>query len=337
MENFEHLMISKDISATITDLIHRSNEQYIPSAKLKAPNSIPIRVGIAGGLPNNSITSDIVSGCLSVKQACYGTCFAAKAFWGQGIDFGIRVENTINNSLIEKDLEKLPATQRYLRNGWNSDPSWNWEKALELTKIINKKKILTIFISKAFHRIKKDTLDSLVANNAEMRISLSALDNNTQLKNRLQFIIDYRNAGGVAIPVIMSSCYNNKELNERQEHMVNWVLDNDLPAAENSLRFPLNAPITSLVDLKQTRHIYQSNDVWSGRLFADRLLFPTTTSMPDDYYGLPAAYASKIDKRILAPLFVDPVKTHGEVMNDLTGFVPPLKSGVPEIRPDLQQ
>lgn len=336
MENFEHLMISKEISATITDLIYHSNEQYIPSTKLKAPNGIAIRVGMAGGLPNNSITSDIVSGCLSVKQACYGTCFAAKAFWGQGIDFGVRIENTINHSLIEKDLEELPASQKHLRNGWNSDPSWNWEKALELTKIINKKNILTIFISKAFNKIKKETLYGLIANNAEMRISLSALDNNTQLKNRLQFIIDYRNAGGVAIPVIMSSCYNNRELNERQEHMVNWVLDNDFPAAENSLRFPLNAPIASLVDLTETRHIYRSNDVWSGRLYADRLLFPTTTSMPDDYHGLPSAYASKIDKHKLPPLFVDPVKTHAEVMSDLTGFLPPLKSGVPEIRSHLK-
>ncbi|MEH6304209.1 TauD/TfdA family dioxygenase [Olivibacter sp. CPCC 100613] len=86
------------------------------------------------------------------------------------------------------------------------------------------------------------------------------------------------------------------------------------------------------IDLKKTQFIKDSIDVWSGRLFADRVLFPTTTSMPDDYHGLPSGYASKIDKRNLSSLFVDPVKTHEQVMKHPNGLVPPKKSGVPENR-----
>ncbi|MCL7989428.1 hypothetical protein M8998_15870 [Sphingobacterium sp. lm-10] len=330
--DIEQLMLPKHRSEQITSLIQESNETYIPQRALKAPDGIPIRVGMAGGLPNNSITSDLVSGCLSAKQACYGTCFAAKAFWGQGIDFGVRVENTLNKSLVEQDIDKLPTTQRYIRNGWNSDPSWNWEKGLELTRIVRDKGLLMIFISKAFRAIDESLMKGFVENKAEMRISLSGLDNNAQLKKRLEFILSYRDAGGVAIPVIMSACYNDEEMNKRQEFLVDWVLKNDFPAAENSLRFPIDAPVTSLIDLQKTQFIKDSNDVWSGRLFSDRLLFPTTTSMPDDYDGLSSGYASQIDKSQLKALFVDPVKTHDQVMSNPDGFVPPQKSGVPEYR-----
>lgn len=325
-------MLSEHLSRRIAALIYESNESYIPSQALKAPEGIPIRVGMAGGLPNNSITSDLVSGCLSAKQACYGTCFAAKAFWGQGIDFGMRVENTLDRSLIERDVDQLPDSQRYIRNGWNSDPSWDWEKGLQLTRIIRESGLLMIFISKAFRTIETKAMTGFVENGAEMRISLSGLDNNTQLKGRLKFLLDYREAGGVAIPVVMSACYNVAELNERQESIVDWLLEHDFPVAENSLRFPINAPIASLIDLKKTQFIKDSIDVWSGRLFADRVLFPTTTSMPDDYHGLPSGYASKIDKRNLSSLFVDPVKTHEQVMKHPNGLVPPKKSGVPENR-----
>ncbi|GAE65327.1 hypothetical protein H3Z85_19015 [Chryseobacterium indologenes] len=146
----EQLFISKELSSKIAKLIYESNESYISSKVLVAPESIPIRVGIAGGMPNNSVTGDIVSGCLSAKQACYGICFAAKGFWGQGIDFGIRRKNILDIDLIKKDLDVLPKSQRYLRNGWNSDPSWDWDKANKLAEILMKNNILTIFISKVF-------------------------------------------------------------------------------------------------------------------------------------------------------------------------------------------
>ncbi|MBU3050279.1 hypothetical protein KNV96_19240, partial [Chryseobacterium indologenes] len=312
--------------------IYESNESYISSKVLVAPESIPIRVGIAGGMPNNSVTGDIVSGCLSAKQACYGICFAAKGFWGQGIDFGIRRENILDIDLIKKDLDVLPKSQRYLRNGWNSDPSWNWDKANKLAEILMKNNILTIFISKVFTKPSKEVMLQLVSNRAEIRVSISAMDNNAQLKTRLEFIQEYRNLGGIVIPIIMSASYNIYQLKQRQDNIVNWLVEKDFLIAENSLRFPMTAAVTQLIDLSKTKPVYNSNDVWSGRLYEDKAIFPTTTSIPDTYSGISTAYSSKFNKHSLSLLFVDPVKTHAEVMSHSGQLMPPAKCGIAEMR-----
>lgn len=263
-----------------------------------------------------------------------GTCFAAKGFWEQGIDFGIRKQNILDLQLIEKDLEALPKTQGYLRNGWNSDPSWNWEKSNELAGILRAHDKLTIFISKVFNKPSRETLLKLVSNKAEIRVSISALDNNAQLRTRLEFIQDYRKSGGIVIPILMSASYNLKELQERQDNIVNWLVKEDFLIAENSLRFPVTAAITTLVDLSKTKPVYHSNDVWSGRLYEDQAIFPTTTSIPDSYSGIPTAYSSEFDKSILPSLFIDPVKTHQEVMMYTNELMPPAKCGIVEIRTD---
>ncbi|CAH2934271.1 MAG: hypothetical protein CPSOU_6515 [uncultured Paraburkholderia sp.] len=314
-------------------LIYESNRSNIGSEPLKKPDSLVIRAGLAGGLPFNTLTTDIVSGCLPARHACYGICFAAKQSWKQGVDFGTRVLNHFDSDIFRTDLQRLPETQGYVRNGWNSDPSWAWKQALALAETVQKSGRLPIFITKAFTQIDARMCTDLAKSGAEIRVSISAFDNHIQLTHRMQFIRNYREAGGVIVPILMSAKFKKGALADRQDRIVDWLTIHDLPAAENSLRFPADAPVTQLIDVNSTRRIADSNDVWSGRLYADRLVIPTTTTVPDSYRGLGCGFLSKLNMEFVRSLFHDPVKIHEEVMESIEDQRPPRQCGVGHIKP----
>ncbi len=322
------LRISEHLQAELHRAIHDSNLSYLPSIELKPPAAVEIRAGKVGGLPFDSLITDLVSGCLSARQACYGTCFAAKAAWNHGIDFGIRQANILNPAQLEDDLRRLPIGQRHLRNGWNSDPSWDWVRALALARIVRASGRHIIFITKAFMAMPTNLIAGFVETGAEIRLSISAMDSNSQLERRLKFIKHYRRAGGVTIPILMSACYRDARLMARQERLVNWLIREDLPAAENSLRFPTDLPISTLLDRTRTRQIAHSRDIWSGRLYSDRLSFPTTTTVPPWYEGLPSGYLSQLDPDFIQSLFTDPVVTHDQVISCSEELHPPQQCGV---------
>jgi taurine dioxygenase len=153
---------------------------------LARPTPVLIRAGKAGGLAFDSLTTDVVVGCLPSSHVCYGSCFAARESYRLGVDFGVRVENTLDEPLFRADLAKLPPRQRYLRNGWHSDPSWRWDLAACIATVIHDERKHTVFVTKLFRAIPPEVLPRLIAARAELRISVSALDPDAQLRHRLE-------------------------------------------------------------------------------------------------------------------------------------------------------
>src|SRR5581483_9270869 len=196
-----------------------------------------IRAGTIGGLPFDTLTTDLLGGCLPGREICYGNCFAARAAYAAGIDFGTRVPNILDRDVLCADLQRLPAGQKFLRNGWNSDPSWNWRNAVVLAQWLRESGRLTIFNTKSFTRLEPDTVRELAAVKAEVWVCVSAFDSDAQIDHRLETIETYRDAGGCAVPLVMTTRFGKPELNAKQEQLVQYVTDHDLPAAENSLRF----------------------------------------------------------------------------------------------------
>ncbi|WP_233420536.1 hypothetical protein [Xenorhabdus nematophila] len=173
-----------------------------------------------------------------------------------------------------------------------------------------------------------DITQRLIAIKAEMRVSISALDTNEHLKQRLSFVEGYRNAGGIVIPIVLTAYFKDIALMERQQNIVDWMVKHDYPAAENSLRFPHDAKILELVDPNMARPLDKDDAFWSGRLYPDKLLFPTTTTIPEDYQGINSGYLSDLNLDEIHKLFTDPVKTHQEVMHSDLPLSSPKMCGV---------
>ncbi|ATY09111.1 hypothetical protein CU254_00380 [Amycolatopsis sp. AA4] len=307
--------------------IAESSAVMVAGRTLGVPDPVTIRAGRRGGLPFDSITSDLYLGCLPATQICYGSCFAARGAFAAGYDFGTRVENLLDPDVLRADLLALPAEQRFLRNGWNSDASWNWPKARLLAELVRDSGRCTVFVTKYFRSVDADSLAGLAGAGAELRVSVSAMDTPGQLRQRLAGMLAYRDAGGTAVPVVMSSVYADERLNRRQDELVDWIEHNDLPGAENSLRFPQELPAARLVDRDRVGVLDGSGDLWAGRLYCERLPVPTITSVPAGYPGLPWRRRSSLDLDQLEAWRQDPVRTHDEVMSGAR-LAKPRKCGV---------
>ncbi|SFO11703.1 hypothetical protein [Xenorhabdus japonica] len=158
------------------------------------------------------------------------------------------------------------------------------------------------------------------------------MDTNVQLKQRLDFIEKYRNAGGIVIPIVLTAFFKDIALMERQQNIVDWMVKHDYPAAENSLRFPYNAKISELINPDMVKSLDKGNEFWSGRLYPEQLVFPTTTTIPENYQGIHSGYLSTLQLDEIYQLFIDPVKTHQEVMQSDLPLASPKMCGVSDMR-----
>lgn len=295
-------------------LVSRAYGHYGAQKSLKVPRGGPIRAGRAGGLPFDSLTSDLMLGCLPATQICYGNCFAARAAFESGYDFGTRVPNVLDEETFRADLDALPEDQGYLRNGWNSDASWDWATAARLTELIHASGRHTVFITKVFRPVPEDLATRMAALGAELRISVSAFDTEAQLRLRTRTSVQYRAAGGVVVPVIMTSRFRDAELAHRQDLIVDYFRERDFPLGENSLRFVPGSPVLEAIETDALRSTSDTGDLWSGRLYED-LPVPTLTSVPAQYRGLASGYLSENDAGSLAALWHEPVPTHTQVLS----------------------
>lgn len=296
------------------------------SAMLRRPDAQLVRAGRAGGLPFDSLTTDLVQGCLPAAQVCYGSCFAARAAFESGYDFGQRVDNLLDTALLLADLEQLPASQRFLRNGWNSDPSWRWPMAVVLAMLIRHSGRLPVFITKYFRHLEAPLMAQLAGLGAELRISVSAFDSPAQTRMRIGAALAYRAAGGIAVPVIMSARFADPAHRDRQDQLVRQLLELDFPLAENSLRFRPGTPVLAAIDLERCSLTADSGEYWAGRLYAD-LKVCTLTSVPPQYAGLQSGYLSRNDGDYLRSLWRDPVRSSDEVASS-TSYRKPVQCGV---------
>lgn len=306
-------------------LVAASFDEYRDTTSLVPREPEVIRAGKIGGLPFDSLTTDLAGGCLPARHVCYGNCFAARAAFEAGIDFGTRVRNMIEPDVLRGDLAALPASQGYLRNGWNSDPSWEWHLALELSNKVVASGRHMVFITKCFRKPDADTMRALASLRVELRVSISAFDSDSQLRMRTEVVEAYRAAGGVAIPQLMSASFAAEELNRRQAQILDYFEADDFPMSENSLRFAADSTVLPAIALKACGRVSSNGDYWSGRLFTT-LSIPTLTTLPPWYRGLSSGFRSKIGSDELANLWYDPVPTHDEVMSGV--FDKPTQCGV---------
>ena len=305
---------SDEAAQRLRRLAARAYQPYGKGAKLKIPEGGSIRAGRAGGLPFDSLTTDLMLGCLPAAQVCYGSCFAAKGAFESGYDFGSRVPNVLDEELFRIDLAAIPAAQGYLRNGWNSDASWDWPKAVRLTELIGESGRHTVFITKVFRALPGDLAARLAELGAELRVSVSAFDSKPQLAMRAKAVEQYRGVGGVAVPMIMTAAFRDEVLVRRQDRIVAYFRDRDFPMGENSLRFVPGSPVLDSIDHSACRPTADTRDLWSGRLFPD-LQVPTLTCVPAGYEGLQSPYLSKNDPEFLMSLWHESVPLHADVLS----------------------
>lgn len=263
-------------------------KEAMMNSSLEGMPRLDILCGKEGGLPFDYLMTDVFSGCLPIKSLCYANCTAAEYWIEKGFDFGKRTLNNFNEESFRESLEKLPENQRWLRQGWASDCSIRkegWPVVLDAAKILSEKDITLLIITKVFNFPEDDLLKNLAELDAEIRVSISAIDSEKQIKRRMEFLERYKELGGKAVPYLMSAKYSNDVLKRNQEFIIKWVEENDFIAGEHPLRINSQNPLIKNLELNGFWHPKFPNQYWFGRILDEdkHFLLPPPTCLEPEY------------------------------------------------------
>ena len=258
-----------------------------------------VRVGCQGGLPYEYLSTDIYSGCLPIGALCYANCSLGLVTVERGFDFGNRKINRFNESLIQHDIAQLDQDQRWIRQGWNSDVSFSlegWERTVRLAEMLRESDRHLVLLTKAVRHPGESAMRRLAATGAELRISISAFDEDRALGRRLQLLEAYRDYGGIAVPYLMTMVFRTAHLAKRQVEIFDWIISGDFPGAEQPLRINTDNPLSRHLDPEQLfSHPKFPDQQWSGRLYPKELPLPAPPSLRPSYQGPGHRYRSRVD------------------------------------------
>jgi hypothetical protein len=158
--------------------------------------SIDPTIGCYNGVKDNS-------------KGCYNDCYSAKSAKLYGFDFSTTVlrdfESKKHQIQIINEIKRIKMP--FIRMGSSGDPSENWEHTLKIIKIISdglterqlnlfgysvpKKEI--VIITKHWFNLTFEQLNELKKYNVCINTSISAVDNENELKNRLEQYLILKN------------------------------------------------------------------------------------------------------------------------------------------------
>jgi hypothetical protein len=295
---------------------------------LKPHEPREVRTNMPGQEP--TLIDDIMAGCLPWRKVCYDGCFAAERDAQNGRDFSKRVKNILDEDLLRADLARTPEGIGYKRMGQVSDASWNWPVAVRAAELIHEAGLRPVFLTKMFKFPTPDLWERMLQAEAELRLSISPLDVDAHLNMRLGAARHYQQMGGTAIPVIMTALFNDDHavMQRRQEAIVKFVTDHDMPASENALRFKINGEASNsvfsqIISREACAPLAENgrwaDHIWAGYQYPEQLPVPTLSTLADAYTGLPNRL-SKCDREMLVRLNSDPLPSHAQIRQ---GFVMP--------------
>lgn len=134
---------------------------------------------------------DVSKGCSTgMKESvngCYGDCYAQRSAKIRGYDFSVTVLRHFKDLQHEREVIKQinNADMSFIRIGCSGDPSENWEHALSILRKIKKCNKEIVIITKHWAAIPEKYLPELSNLKICINTSVSALDNEVQLKQRL--------------------------------------------------------------------------------------------------------------------------------------------------------
>lgn len=308
----------------IRESVASSFGHYSKQPNLKTPEPVLIRAGIRGGLPSDSLTTDLFWGCLPASVVCYGNCFAAKAAFTRGYDFGCRIDNKLDANLLREDLKHLPSSQNFVKNGFNSDPSIDWKKARDFAEIVTNSGLHLLLITKCLTQPTEPILQDLANFGVELKVSISSLDLDQPLNRRLSVIKKYQFLGGFAVPNVMTAKFKYDELNDRQNNIVNFLVEHDIPACENPLRLTYRSQVSLLLDetsafpVPQRDPSQEADEMYCGAMYRKELPLPPYYSMKSSYKGLPSNRRSDLSSDLIESIWDIPIATAEELCEGKT-------------------
>ena len=221
---------------------------------------------------------DTVKGCSAGMRAypnggCYGVCYAAKIARSHGVDFATSVTRTAKadseRRAVERAVKKAP--QGVFRVGTMGDPCHDWEATVETVEWLSRY-ARPVIVTKHWTAMDDRQIRRLVAVEAVLNTSVSALDTSAELGYRLLQRARYLDAGGHSVLRIVSCKYVETNEHGRTLAGIQRGLFALAPVIDNPIRLTWRDRLTGsgLIcvderqDLTAVRVVSVANDAYLG-------------------------------------------------------------------------
>lgn len=193
---------------------------------------------------------DVSKGCSSGMEeginGCYGDCYAQRSAKIRGYDFSKTVlrhfKNLKHERFIISQINK--ADMPFIRIGCSGDPSENWQHTFDVLAKIKRCNKEIVIITKHWKSIHESNLNELSELKICINTSVSALDSEEQLKERL---VQYERLKPYCKSILrVVSCDFNK-LNERglELSLIQEKLFKNTPIIDTVFRPSKNNPLVT--------------------------------------------------------------------------------------------
>lgn len=211
---------------------------------------------------------DTVKGCTFGMRAypakgCYGACYAQSTASHYGFEFPVSVSRRPlpgERAAIEKKLASHPLS--WFRIGVMGDPCHDWELLTEVCEWLHKIRT-PVIVTKHWKVASECHLQRLVDCNVVMNTSVSALDTESELKNRLRQWARFRDHGTRSYLRIVSCKFGSTEWGRdrdtKQKEL--FAIAGDL-VIDNPLRIPAADPRVQAGDILVEKHKDLGGQTW---------------------------------------------------------------------------
>ena len=249
---------------------------------------------------------DVVKGCTLGMKAypdggCYGLCYANSSAKLYGYNFPVSVSRTPVDSErkhIEKTVRKHPAS--WFRIGNMGDPCHDWENTVVTCEWLHKIKT-PVVVSKHWRAMSDDHASRFNACGTVFNTSVSALDTDAELTERLAQWTRLRDAGMRSLLRIVSCEFGETENGQRLADIQRGLFETagDL-VIDNPLRIPASDQRVVCGDIVVKRHENLGGGAWLS-ILNDETYIGTCEACPDQC-GVPFN-PNKKEPKMQAKLF----------------------------------
>lgn len=172
---------------------------------------------------------DTVKGCTmgmaSHSGGCYGECYAAKTAARYGVDFSISISRYITPQTSRKVFNAVGRhSAGWYRIGVAGDPSHDWDNTVSVCEFLSGTNKIPVIVTKHWNIASNRQLRRLAAVGAVFNTSVSGMDNDFQVNDRVTEIERIRSYGMVSVCRVVTCQYGSGKWADRCRATQNYLL-----------------------------------------------------------------------------------------------------------------
>jgi len=246
---------------------------------------------------------DTVKGCACgvsryPNGGCYGECYAFKIAKARGFDFSKSVTRKIGKDTFGDVFKTVKGHKlSWYRVGVSGDPSHDWEHTVTVCEQLEDTLKVPVIVTKHWFKMSDGQAERLKKVNAVINTSVSPLDTEEEIEERLEQSDRIKKVGIKSVLRIVTCNFLTTEYAKQCANFQSYLLSLPFKIIDNPLRPRLNGPLftNGHIGITKTVDNIIGNQIVS--IHSDNVFLGECKHCPDQC-GVPWGYAIKQNGRL---------------------------------------